>query len=343
MKRVLITKLSSMGDLVHVMPALSDATLAIPGIEFDWVVDQSFKEVPLWHPSVHNLFITNHRAWRKNITSKTTWQEGISFYKELKKQKYDLIIDAQGNIKSALISLIAQGKKAGWDASSVPEWGSHFFYSSRYPASGCFASKKLHAIEKLRMLFAHALDYPLPSTPIFYGLDQTKFTLPSFPLPKDKYLLFVPIASYGSKLWQESHWQELIAKTTQKGYTVFIPWGNIKEKKRAERLAISSQVIVLPRLSLNEIAFLITKAHAMVSLDTGLSHIAAALNIPNITLYGPTDPIITGTLGENQTWVQSPFPCPKNCKKSCFIEKTNPRCLHLISPEMVWEKLANLL
>ncbi len=336
MKKVLITKLSSLGDLVHALPALSDAMNAIPEIEFDWVVDQNFQEIPLWHPSVRKIFLTNHRTWRKKIFSKKTKEEFSLLYKQLHNQKYDLIIDGQGNIKSGLLSLIPKGKRAGWDRTSTPEWGSHFFYQKQ-----CKASKNLHAIERLRLLFASALEYPAPTTPAHYQIDPSKLKSPSLNLPSS-YLIFVPIASYGSKLWPDYHWIELIKKASQEGLFILLPWGNLKEKERAEKLAISKNVIVLPRLSLNEIGYLISKSKAMVSVDTGLSHIAAALNVPTVTLYGPTDPKLTGTIGKNQYWITPPAPCAETCKKACSVNK-EPTCLQKIPPETVWNQLTKLL
>ena len=296
-KRVLITKLASMGDLVHILPALSDAKKAIPDIVFDFVVDKSFQEVPLWHSSVCKTFITNHRQWRTSLLSAKTRKEWKTVLEQMQKTPYDLIIDAQGNLKSCFLSLFAKGPLAGWDGRSVPEWGSHFFYQKKIAAS-----KKLHAIERLRLLFSGALNYPLFNTKPEYNICQEK--LQATPLPfSTPYFLFVPIASTAEKLWKEEFWQELIARTK---HPILIPWGNEEEKKRADRLAVQDHVRVLPKLNLSSMAYVIQKAKGVVSLDTGLSHIAAALNVQAITLYGPTDPLLTGTIGENQIWIREP-------------------------------------
>jgi len=319
------------------LPALSDAKKALPDIQFDWVVDSRFQEIPKWHPSVLNTFVTNHRVWRKSPLSKDTRKEFSTFYKQLKQNKYDCIIDAHGNFKTALLSLFANGKTAGFDGASTIEWGSHLFYQSK-----CRASKKIHSIEKLRILFAYALGYPLPKTSPNYQIDTSHFEKPPIDLPS-KYLLFAPIASYGSKLWPEFQWKELIKKCSDEGLYVLLPWGNEKEKERALRLAISPQVQVLPRLSLNEIGYLIANAQAMVSVDTGLSHMAASLETPCVTLYGPTDPNLTGTVGENQLWIRSPKPCHASCKKKCTFQNEESYCLENISPTSVWDNLNQLL
>ncbi len=293
--KVLITKLASMGDLIHLLPALTDAQKAYPGIVFDWIVDKNFQEVASWHPSVNKIIQTNHRHWRRNLTKYSTFKEISSAIKEIKQTNYDIVIDAQGNIKSAILSLFAKGKVAGFDGKSVPEWGSHFLYKKKAKAS-----KKLHAIERLRILFAFALNYEVPNTPPDYQIQINKLLKPSVELPKEPFLVLVPIASHPSKLWEESLWKELIEKLLDLGYFILIPSGNGEEMARAKRLSSHKNVTALPKLSLSEVAYIIKKATAMISLDTGLSHIAAALGTPNITLYGPTNPSLTGTIGKNQ-------------------------------------------
>jgi heptosyltransferase-1 len=335
MKRILITKLASLGDLIHLLPALSDAASAIPGIEFDWVVDKNLQEIPLWHASVRQVFLTNHRVWKKKLTSADTRKEFMHVYRKLKKESYDLIIDAQGNFKSALFSMIATGKRAGWDKNSIPDWGAQTFYHEKYPAS-----KNIHAIERLRILLSSSIGYPLPTTPPKYQINTSKFSPPPIPLPS-QYLIFVPIASFSSKLWPESHWKELIELCVQEGKNILLPWGNENEKKRAERLATSPQVTVLPKLTLNEIGYLISRAQALVSVDTGFSHLAAALETPCITLYGPTDPKKTGTIGNNQSWIQSSQDC--SCSRKCKIQEENPYCMSQIQPCNVLKDLTKLL
>jgi heptosyltransferase I len=296
MKKVLITKLASMGDLVHLLPALTDAKRAYPEISFDWLIDKKFYEIATWHPAVDKVILTDHRTWRSNITAKKTRREVASVIRQMNETKYDLIIDAQGNIKSAILSLFANGKIAGFDGKSIPEWGAHFLYKKKAKVP-----KKSHAVSRLRTLLASSLNYPLENE-ISYLIDETKLIEPKISLPPS-FLLFIPIASHSSKLWKEENWMDLITKAKELSLPILIPSGSAKEEARAKRLAIHEGVIALPRLSLSEIGYIVKKAKAMVSLDTGISHIAAALSTPCVSLYGPTDPKTTGTLGKNQTWI----------------------------------------
>lgn len=332
-RRVLIIKLASMGDLVHLLPALTDAKKADPSILFDWVVDRSFAEVASWHPAIHTTFLTNHRKWRASLFKKKTWLEFSALIQQINQNSYDIIIDAQGNIKTALLSLLIKGKKAGFDGSSIPEWGSQFFYDKKVSSS-----KKLHAITRLRQLFAKVLDYPLPSTPPDYQIDTKKLPPPST-LLSSSYLFFVPIASFPSKLWPEESWTELVKQSRVFNCPIVIPWGNEKERLRALKLAELDNVLVLPKLSLSEIGYLLLHAKAVVSMDTGLSHIAAALDIPTITLYGPTDPNLTGTMGRNQIHLTAPCSC--SGKKTCTQSK-EAFCLSHIQPSRVLTELQKI-
>ena len=219
-----------MGDLVMALPSLTDASKALPGLSFDWVVDRRFYEVPTWHPAVENVLITNHRSWRKAPFAALTRAEFRSFYIQLKESEYDCIVDMHGNFKTALLSLLARGRSAGFDGPSVPEWGSHLFYNKK-----CRVSKQIHSVEKNRDLMALSLGYTRPKSAPDYGLDLRLFS----PLPLDlppEYLVFVPMASYTSKLWPESNWIELAKICQQNDQSVVIPWGSNEDHQRALRI-----------------------------------------------------------------------------------------------------------
>src|SRR5712691_12953906 len=294
MKRILLIKLTSLGDLIHALPALSDAQSARPGLEFDWVIDESFREIAAWHPAVKGVITPNLREWRGALGSAETHGSISRTIAEIRANEYDLVIDAQGNFKTALLSLFSKGPRAGFDSDSVREWIAHLAYQRRFAAS-----KNAHAIERLRRLFASALDYPIPASPPAFRIRRERFIKPRLDLPGE-YLVFVHNASWKTKLWPEPQWIDLIGKSVQAGFPVLLPWGNAREEARAKRLAIAPQVRVLPRLSLSEIGYVIERAKACVCMDTGLSHLAAALDVPSITLYGSTDSGLIGASGASQ-------------------------------------------
>ncbi|WP_459177216.1 lipopolysaccharide heptosyltransferase RfaC [Ewingella americana] len=297
--RVLIVKTSSMGDVLHTLPALTDAAKAIPGISFDWVVEEGFAQIPSWHPAVDRVIPVAIRRWRKNWFGSETRQQRCDFKRELQLRTYDAVIDAQGLIKSAaLITRVAKGKKHGQDAKSAREPFASWFFNQRHDID-----KKQHAVERTRELFAKSLGYEKPTTPGDYAI-ATRF-LSQLPADANRYLVFLHATTRADKHWPESHWRELIGLLQTNGIRIKLPWGAEHEYQRALRLAEGFEhVEVLPKLNLQQVAEILAGAKAVVSVDTGLSHLTAALDRPNITLYGPTDPGLIGGYGKNQITCQ---------------------------------------
>src|SRR2546430_4865276 len=193
-------------------------------------------------------------------------------------------------------------------------------------------------MERLRRLFASALGYPMPVSAPDSRIQRDKFIKPKLDLPGE-YLVFVHNASWKTKLWPEAHWAALLEKSVQAGFKVLLPWGNEAEQARARRLAIRSEVLVLPKLTLSEIGYVIERARACVCMDTGLSHLAAALDVPSITLYGSTDSGLIGASGSSQVHLRSNLPCSPCRKKTCRYTKGDNPCLQQITPDRVYTEL----
>ena len=336
MPRVLLIKLTSLGDLIHALPALSDAQNATPGIEFDWVIDENFREIADWHPAVKGVITTNHREWRGAVTSSETHGSISKTIAQMRSREYDLVIDGQGNFKTALLSLFSKGPRAGFDSASVREWVAHFAYQRRYAAS-----KGAHAIERLRRLFAAAFGYPMPGTAPEFRILRERFVKPKVDLPED-YLVFVHNASWRTKLWPERHWIDLIGKSAQAGFHVLLPWGSREEEARAKRLAVAAGVQVLPRLNLSEVGYVMARAKACVCMDTGLSHLAAALDVPAVTLYGSTDSGLIGASGASQVHIKSDRFCSPCQSKTCRYSSGDNPCMELVTPDRVYAELLRL-
>ncbi|HGY3718333.1 TPA: lipopolysaccharide heptosyltransferase RfaC [Citrobacter gillenii] len=298
--RVLIVKTSSMGDVLHTLPALTDAQQAIPGIQFDWVVEEGFAQIPSWHSTVDRVIPVAIRRWRKAWFSAPIKAERKTFRDTVRLQQYDVIIDAQGLVKSAaLVTRLARGIKHGMDWSTAREPLASLFYNRKH-----HIARQQHAVERTRELFAKSLGYTKPQSQGDYAIAQ--HFLNDLNANAGQYAVFLHATTRDDKHWPEANWRELIGLLNNAGIRIKLPWGAPHEEARAKRLAEGfSYVDVLPRMSLEEIASVLAGAKFVVSVDTGLSHLTAALDRPNITLYGPTDPGLIGGYGKNQYTQQS--------------------------------------
>lgn len=299
--RVLIVKTSSMGDVLHTLPALTDAQQAIPGIQFDWVVEEGFAQIPFWHAAVDRVIPVAIRRWRKAWFSAPIKAERQTFRDAVRLQQYDAIIDAQGLVKSAaLVTRLARGIKHGMDWSTAREPLASLFYNRKH-----HIAKQQHAVERTRELFAKSLGYAKPQSQGDYAIAQHFLNRQN--VDEEQYAVFLHATTRDDKHWPEANWRELISLLNNAGIRIKLPWGAPHEEARAKRLAEGfSYVDVLPRMSLEEVAGVLAGAKFVVSVDTGLSHLTAALDRPNITLYGPTDPGLIGGYGKNQVVCQAP-------------------------------------
>ncbi|WP_313112865.1 lipopolysaccharide heptosyltransferase RfaC [Pseudescherichia sp.] len=298
--RVLIVKTSSMGDVLHTLPALTDAMQAIAGIRFDWVVEEGFAQIPSWHEAVDRVIPVALRRWRKAWFSDPVKAERRAFRETLRAVHYDAVIDAQGLVKSAaLVTRLADGLKHGMDWQTAREPLASLFYNRRH-----HIAKQQHAVERTRELFAKSLGYSKPQTQGDYAIAQHFVKESTTGAP---YAVFLHATTRDDKHWPEARWRDLLALMATSGLKIKLPWGAPHEEARARRLAEGFDYVeVLPRLSLEKVARELAGARMVVSVDTGLSHMAAALDRPNFTLYGPTDPGLIGGYGKNQLAVRSP-------------------------------------
>ncbi len=307
--RILLIKMSSMGDVFHTFPALSDAQNNLPGLVVDWVVEKSFAEIPQWHPVVDKVYPIELRKWRKTLFSKQTRQEVKAFFEAINQTEYDLIVDAQGLYKSLWVGRKLNAPISGFDFKSAREPLSSLFYKNKYGVA-----KDQHAILRLRQLFAQALQYPLAeNAPIVYGLSTQAWSKPAVLLEnvgQGDYWVFLHGTTWETKYWPEAYWIELLQKANDAGVKVILPWGNQEEHERALRIASVSKNdqawVPDEMLSLNTVAKVLKNAQAVVSVDTGLSHVAAALEVPMVVLYRVTDPKLVGADGSKVKRLQSP-------------------------------------
>lgn len=279
-----------MGDVIHNLPIIHDIHSHLPDMEIDWLVEETFADIPAMHPGIENVISIAIRRWRKNLFKLQTWQEIVGLRKRLKQTHYDLVLDTQGLIKSALAARLANPPWHGYIRNSIREPIAALFYTHSHTVS-----KNLHAVARNRELAAKALGYAIPQSPPEYGLDAN-LPVTGIELP-ERYVVGLHATSRDSKLWPETHWIALGEQLVTRGLNLLLPWGSQQELARARRLAAKiSGAVVLPKLRIASLGNILQGAHAAVGVDTGLVHLAVALGIPTIAIYTDTDPGLTGTL-----------------------------------------------
>jgi len=289
MLRILLIKTSSLGDVVHNLPVVSDILRHAPGAQIDWVVEESFAAIPRMHPAVRRVIPVALRRWRRDLLGTKTRAEICAFLGSLREREYDAVIDTQGLLKSALVARAARGNCYGldWRSSREPL---RFLYDRTFRVPW-----GQHAVARNRSLAAQALGYTNPAD-VDYGISVQRRTFSW--LPSQRYAVLLHATSADQKLWPEGYWRDLYKYLFLNNIFCILPWGNEAERERGERLVDAVQgAIVPPALALDDLAALLADAHGVLGVDTGLTHLAAALNVPTIGVYCATDPAATGIYG----------------------------------------------
>ncbi|MDD2884329.1 MAG: lipopolysaccharide heptosyltransferase I [Dechloromonas sp.] len=289
--RILLVKTSSLGDVIHNLPVLSDIRRQWPDATVDWCVEENFAAIPRLHPALGAVWPVAIRRWRKHLLQATTWREIAALRHALRGQAYDWVIDTQGLLKSALLARWAPGQHAGYAADSAREPLAARFYEQHFSVS-----RALHAVERNRQLAAAALGYSLVPA-VDYGIaPPAPCAVPDFPGKPTVVLLTA--TSRDDKLWPETQWQALGQALQAQGFQLLLPAGSAPERARAARLAAAiPEAQAMPPLSIPQLATLLGQARAVVGLDTGLTHLAVALRVPTVAIYTATDPGLTGVYG----------------------------------------------
>ena len=286
--RVLIVKTSSMGDVVHALPAVSDMVRALPGVQVDWLVEAPFAAIPRLHAGVQRVLPLAWRKWRKHLLQPDTRAAIAALRAELKHERYDAVLDLQGLLKSVLWGLQARGPLLGYDAASIREPLASLFYRRK-----AAVPRELQAVERNRRLAAAHLGYALPETAPVFGISPPAG---SWAAPGPSAAL-IPCASRPEKLWPEGDWIALGQRLRRSGLIPVVVWGSDEEQRRAQRIAAGCGGLVPPFLSVADTAAVLGAARQIVGLDTGFSHLGAAFGAPTIGIYCDHEPGLAGITG----------------------------------------------
>lgn len=286
--RILLVKTSSLGDVIHNLPVVSDLARRFPGALIDWVVEESFAAIPRLHPAVRRVIPVAVRRWRKHLLSPQTWREMRDFRQAIRSDAHDVVLDTQGLVKSALIASQARGTKHGYAADSAREPWAARFYDRTFSVG-----KNLHAVERNRRLAAAALGYSSDDLPLDYGITAPPLTASW--LPSGDYAVLLTATSRADKEWPEPDWQALSQALITMGMRCVLPGGSTPERERAARISAAlGRAVAAPPMGIAELAGLMAGARIVVGVDTGLTHLAAALGRPTVALFCGSDPGLTG-------------------------------------------------
>lgn len=288
MTDILFIKTSSLGDVVHHMPALTEARRVLPQARFAWVVEEAFAPLAALHPAVDEIIPVASRRWRNALIDPATWREVRGFARSLRARRYDEVIDTQGLLRTALIARLARGRRHGYDAASIREPMASRFYDMRHAVE-----RNQHAIARNRTLTGLALGYA-PHGAIDFGLDRAVLRGPG----RSATAVLLHATARRDKEWPEARWIEIGRSLLARGVTPVLPWGSEIERARSARLAEELPgAVVPPRRPLGEVARLIAGAEVVVGVDTGLLHLAAALGVPLVSIFVGSEPGLTGPKG----------------------------------------------
>ncbi|MEI6806843.1 MAG: glycosyltransferase family 9 protein [Myxococcaceae bacterium] len=311
MKRILIIRPSSLGDIIQTFPALTDAAARFPEITFDWAVKKQFTDIPKLHPAVSEVI--NIKNCMKHL------------------EHYDAIFELTGLMKNAFFSRIYKADKIfGFSFDCAREFLASIFYTKRI----CVKMNQL-AVWRYRAFFAQALGYNTPQESIKYGFDFERFE--TWPAQKP-YWVFLHGTTRVNKQWPETYWQELAKRVIKAGFEIKLLWGNSLEHERALRIAsVSNPIWVAPGLlPITKLAGLLIGAHQVVGLDSGLTHFSTALGVKTLSLYGSTDPL---KFNHQTAYLASQYPCAPCSLRTCKLKHQIPDsvpCFEELTPERVF-------
>uniref|UniRef100_A0A7V5XH78 Lipopolysaccharide heptosyltransferase 1 n=1 Tax=Thermodesulfobacterium geofontis TaxID=1295609 RepID=A0A7V5XH78_9BACT len=336
--KILIVKLSALGDVVQTLPSLSLLRKFFPESKIDWVVDKRNAEILEKHPYINKILIFSNNIF-------FSFKKFKKFLRDLRLNEYDAVIDYQGLLKSGIITGLSKAKyKIGF---ANHREGSPFFYNLKLPPY----DKNLHAVKRYLLLTKKVIEILGKTKDLSYfeEIPEPVFSLEilnrKLELIKKPYIVFVPSARWETKWWPFSHWENLIelCKDLAKNFDIFITGSMLEAKLKlwAENMEKKYPFVysLVGKLSLKELMILIKDSNALVSVDTGPMHIASAFKKPVVALFGPTSSERTGPWAGNFKIIKSPLSCSPCFKKKCKDWK----CMSEIKPEKVKDALEELL
>ena len=348
--KILIIKLSAIGDVIHTLPALNALRKHDPEAKITWLVEAAAAPLIVGHPALDRVLVSHRKSWADAIlgrgsgSRKNAFKEACSFIRDLRKTRYDLIIDFQNLLKSGfMVGLARGGRKVGFAKGMQRNEGAHLFYNQRVAP----VSMEIHAIERYQMLLkaigvaAEAIDYQIPVSDS--DKDHVSRLLKDTGIEKDQRLVAInPMARWETKLWRPERFAQVADRLLKTDHVKVVFTGGAADRDAIDAILAMMKapaVNLAGRTSLKELAALYSRADLLISTDTGPMHLAAAMETPVVALFGPTAPWRTGPYGDHHQVLFSKDPCAPCFKRTC---ETN-LCMAQITVEHVWKAVATVL
>jgi len=323
-KKALVVKPSSLGDVVHSLPFLHSLKKCFPGLRVHWVIAEPLKDLLEGHPLIEKLWVIKKDNWKKPARIFETLSEFKALSKNLKKERFDIAFDLQGLLRSGII-IKSSGAKVRVGFKEARE-GGHLFYTHKVEGG-----KGIHAVERYLKLAESIAPGVLCQTEIEFPLIRAKDFTPPF----KEYAVLAPGARWASKRWPAGDFGKLAAMLPLKSVII----GSNSEKALADEVARTSggnAVSFAGKSGLKELVELIRQARFMVTNDSGPMHIAAALGVPVFAVFGPTDPALTGPYGKGMRVVlREKADCAPCRNRDC----PDMKCMRAITPERLLEEI----
>jgi len=334
--KVLIVKVSALGDIVHALPVLAYLHEACPGLTVDWLLETGFAPILEGHPLVNRTLHLDTRGWRKQGV-RASVKGALQVISALRRERYDVVLDLQGNSKSGLFTWLSGApKRFGFDKSQARESLNLLATNHKvHIPSDC------HYIGRRYLQIARTAFPAGPEVPLAGPLpvqDQAAQTVDALLRRHGLEAKGFFVCHYGTtwetKKWPLQHWCELVSRLAAQGRQLVLTWGNDDERRAAESMAEASQgrAVIWPRGSLQELIALLAAARLVIGADTGPIHIAAAVNTPTLSLFRVTDSERNGPPGPHHKRLQARMDCSPCLRKACERDR---ECGHSIPVEVV--------
>ncbi|WP_316346946.1 lipopolysaccharide heptosyltransferase I [Desulfuromonas acetoxidans] len=342
--KILIVKMSALGDVIHALPVLRYIHQLYPDAEIDWVVEDPFAPVLAGHPDLHEILTVRTKYWR-TLPTMTMLGKALKFIRRLRRAHYDVVLDLQGNSKSGLFTLVSRAdKKFGFDRHQVREWPNLLATNQRIALGAGEHHIAQRALALARAAFPGGDDVP-QAGPLHvdevarqHVVGQLAEYNINHPL-----VIFHYGTTWDTKLWNVECWQQLASRLLDEfGIAPVLTWGNEQERTAAEAIhnATSGRAVIWPRGTLPELVALLDQADLVVGGDTGPIHMAAAVGTSTVSLFRVTDAERNGPAGEGHRRLQSPLPCAMCLRKQCDEDE---QCSRSISVDEVVTAIGELL